>query len=135
MRLSLASLWATLALLGPALLMTLAIEIPVGMLRGLRSAREIGAVALVNLITNPLLNYVVLVLYISGRMGASGGWAYWGTIALLELLVVLAEWRMLLWALGGSSRRMLITSVLMNAASFGLGLAIAALRPALGFWV
>jgi len=47
---------------------------------------------------------------------------------LLEVLVVLAEWRLLLWALGGSSRRLWFTSTLMNAASFAVGLGILLLQ-------
>lgn len=120
-----ATMVAALTVLLPALVLTLLIEIPVGMLCGLRSRREIGAVALVNLITNPLLNYIVFVLAIS----YSGPYAwrpglYWGIVVFLEVLVVIAEWRLLLWALGGSSRKLLLTSVLMNAASFGVGVAI-----------
>ncbi len=38
-----------------------------------------------------------------------------------ESLVVLAEWRLLLWVLGGESRRLLLASLAMNAASALLG--------------
>jgi hypothetical protein len=31
--------------------------------------------------------------------------------------VVLVEWRLLVWALGGGSRRLLLVSLVMNAAS------------------
>ena len=39
-----------------------------------------------------------------------------------EIAVVLVEWRLLLWALGGSPRRMLVVSAAMNAASALAGL-------------
>lgn len=109
----------TALLLAPALVFTLVVEVPVAWLRGLRGRRALTAVVLVNLITNPLLNYVLLV---ASQLASIR--IYWVVAAILEVAVVLVEWRLLLWALGGSSRRMLLTSVLMNAASFGVGFAL-----------
>jgi hypothetical protein len=105
--------------LAPALVLTVLIEVPVAWLRGLRGRRGLAAVVLVNLITNPLFNYVLLVVnqLASNRI-------YWSAAALLEVLVVIAEWRLLLWVLGGPSRRMLVTSVLMNVASFAVGFGV-----------
>ena len=48
-----------------------------------------------------------------------------GVLAFLvpaEALVVLVEWRLLVWALGGDSRRLLLISAAMNAASALAGL-------------
>jgi hypothetical protein len=120
---------AMVAFLGPPLLLTVLIEVPVGWLCGLRSRRAVSAVVLVNVVTNPVLNYLLLVFSLSNPPLPDNSpvvalAVIWGLIAVLEVLAVVAEWRMLLWVLGGSSRRMLVTSVLMNAASFGLGLAI-----------
>jgi hypothetical protein len=39
-----------------------------------------------------------------------------------EVVVVIAEWRLLLWVLGGSSRRMLVVSLALNGASAAAGL-------------
>ncbi len=74
-------------------------------------------VALVNLVTNPLLTYLLLV---AAHFAGWGGRTTSGYVALLmtgELVVVVAEWRLLLWALGGSPSRMLRVSIAINAAS------------------
>lgn len=86
-------------------------------LLGLRTRRALLVVALVNLITNPLLTYVLLV---AGHVAGWGGRTTSGYVALLvagEIVVVVAEWRLLLWALGGRPSRMLSVSVAINAAS------------------
>jgi len=41
-----------------------------------------------------------------------------------ELVVVVAEWRLLHWVLGGSSRRMLRVSLAINAASALAGIVV-----------
>lgn len=108
------------------LVLTLAIEVPVAAAMGLRTRREIWAVVLVNLVTNPLLNlFVLTAAYFSGWGVLFGGGSVSSSVVVgvLEVSVVIAEWRLLLWAVGGSSRKMLLTSIAMNAASFLFGLA------------
>jgi hypothetical protein len=81
-------------------------------------------VALVNLITNPLLTYL---LAVASRTGAWAVYPSAGFIVLFitgEVAVVVAEWRLLLWALGGSGSRMLRVSFAMNAASALAGILI-----------
>jgi hypothetical protein len=121
--------------LASALALTIAIEVPVAALLGLRTRRAVAAVALVSVVTNPPLNFALLALGLALPGFAENAAAYWLTVAALELLAVLAEWRLLLWVLGGESRRMLVVSAVMNAASFGAGLvwlAFASRGPALG---
>jgi hypothetical protein len=89
---------------------------------GLRGWRALSAVALVSVVTNPALNLTLVALRAAGMLGSPV--AYWSAVAALELLVVLAERRLLTWALGGSSRRMLLVSAAMNAASFGVGIVL-----------
>ena len=117
------ALGSTALTLATALALTLLIEVPVAWLRGLKGRRALGAVVLVNVITNPAINYVLLVV---GRLASNR--VYWVAVAVLEVLVVLAEWRLLLWVLGGSPRRLLVTSALMNAASFTVGLGVLVLQ-------
>ena len=81
-------------------------------------------VALVNLITNPLL------IYLLALAERAGGWAVHpsaGFVVLFavgEVAVVVGEWRLLLWALGGTRSRMLGISLAMNAASALAGVLI-----------
>lgn len=111
--------------LGFALALTIAIEVPVAALLGLRSRREISAVALVSVVTNPPLNLALFAIALAVPTFAENAVAYWLVVAALEVAAVIAEWRLLLWVLGGESRRMLGVSAAMNVASFGAGLALA----------
>jgi hypothetical protein len=112
-----------------ALALTIAVEVPVAALLGLRSRRAVAAVALVSVVTNPPLNLALFALALTASAFAENPAAYWPTVALLETLAVLAEWRLLLWVLGGESRRMLGVSVAMNVVSFGTGLALSFAVP------
>ena len=96
-------------------------ELPVAAALGLRDRRSLGAVACVSLITNPLLNWTgwALASVVDWASSPAGVLAF---LVPAETLVVLVEWRLLLWALGGSSRRMLMVSAVMNAASALAGL-------------
>jgi hypothetical protein len=100
-----------------ALVLTILIEAGVAWLFGLRKKRELTVIILVNVITNPLLNYLVLVNaffhYFIQPQILSG---------VLEVLVVLAEWRILVWALSRGAGKMLLLSLVMNAFSFLAGL-------------
>jgi hypothetical protein len=103
------------------LALTLAIELPVAAALGLRDRRSLLAVACVSLVTNPALTWTGWALSTLWDWSGSAG----GTVALLlpaEILVVAVEWRLLLWALGGDSRRLLLVSIVMNAASAMTGL-------------
>ena len=99
----------------------MAIELPVAAALGLRTRQALSTVALVNLITNPLLN-------LSGYLfGLLVDWddSPLSALALLvpaELLIIVVEWRLLIWALGGDRRRLLIVSCAMNVASALAGL-------------
>jgi hypothetical protein len=72
--------------------------------------------ALINAITNPILNYLLLVL---GFLRIDGTLV---RVFLLEIVVVIAEWRLWVYAFGSPSRRFLLLSILANSASFLVGL-------------
>jgi hypothetical protein len=115
---------------------TVAIETPVAALFGLRS-RALATAASVSFVTNPPLNLLLLMLY---WLGAGYTKVYsedphhlehvvtapshWMMLGLLEVIVVVVEWRLLVWALAGSSgtsRKLLVVSIVMNAVSATLG--------------
>jgi hypothetical protein len=115
---------ATLAELAAALVLTIAIELAVVALLGGRTARELIAVALVNAITNPALNLTLLLLrgsLLPGLTPDVATLAEWVFIGIAEVVIVLAEWRLLVWALRADSRTWLVRSVGMNVASFVFG--------------
>jgi hypothetical protein len=112
---------------------TICIECLVAVSFGFR--RELTTVVWVNCVTNPLLNLVWLSLFWLGfgkTVEAGGGAAarvvpttwMWCLLAGLEVVVIVAEWRLLLMALGRerfSSRRLLVVSTAMNVVSATLG--------------
>ena len=102
-----------------ALSLTIVIECSVAFAFGLRTRNAMLAVAAINLITNPILNCFIdlvkdLNLFQTNIF----------TLLPLELLVMLAEWRMLVYSVDGSTKKLLIVSVVMNACSFFAGLII-----------
>ena len=100
-----------LAELGSALALTIVLELAVVTALGGCSAIELTAVALVNVVTNPLLNLALLVLRWGVLPRLSPGLATpveWAFIAVGEVVVVLVEWRLLVWSLRGDSRTWLI---------------------------
>lgn len=98
-----------------ALLLTVAIEGGVAWLFGLRTRQSQLTVALVNVVTNPALNVLLLLL---AWLGVDV--TLWLVLP-LEILVVLAEWGLLAYAFGGPKRRLFILSLTANAASFLAG--------------
>jgi hypothetical protein len=109
---------------GVALGLTLAVEVPVGAALGLRSRNALVAVVMVNVVTNPALNFLYLAAAGLGWLRPLSSWVIGAMFAAAEGLVVIIEWRLLLWALGGRSPRMLAISAAMNVTSAGLGLAL-----------
>jgi hypothetical protein len=108
-----------------ALILTILIEVGVARLFGLKEKKELLTVVLVNVITNPLLNYLILVNAYFHLIGQSQI-----LILIIEALVVLVEWRILVWALSQRAKKMFLLSLVMNACSFLVGLFLAnILRP------
>ena len=126
---------AAFAAVALPLAVSVCIETVVAALFGFRR-RELTAVVWVNFVTNPVLNLVWLSLFwlgfghttaqaagdAAGRVVPSA-WM-WSLLVVLEVVVIVAEWRLLLVILGRiarSSRRLLTVSVVMNAVSATLG--------------
>ena len=74
-------------------------------------------VFLCNLLTNPALN--VIIILVTGLFGAG---AYWPCLVLLEIAAVLIEARVLWLLCGLSAKKALAISLALNAASFCVGL-------------
>ena len=101
-------------------------EIAVAAAMGLRDRHSLVSVACASLITNPLLNWLGWVLATRWDWAAGAGSAA-AFLVPAEVAVVIVEWRLLVWALGGNSRRLLLVSAAMNAASALVGILV--------FWV
>jgi hypothetical protein len=99
-----------------ALLLTVVVEGLVAWPFGFRTVRSQLALAMINCLTNPALNLLLLAL------------AWLGVkvtllpVVLLELGVVAVEWGLLVYVFGGTKRRLFLLSLTANAASFLAGL-------------
>ncbi|RPJ27538.1 MAG: hypothetical protein EHM33_07695 [Chloroflexi bacterium] len=103
------------------LVRTLTIEGGVAYLLGLCKSRYKLTVVMVNLITHPVLGYLLLVL---GYLGMD---VTLGVVIILEILVVIVEWQLLVYVYGSPGRHFFIISLLANATSFLVGILL--------FWV
>ena len=94
---------------------TVVVELIVAFALGYRDKRSVFAVIVINLITNPIANALVI-------LNASHFVMDERLLALLiEIAVVLAEWGMLALILKKKRRDMLLLSLAMNAASYLFG--------------
>lgn len=99
-----------------ALLLTVAVEGVVAYLLGFRRREFQLALAAINLVTNPMLNYSLAVL---GYLGATVSLRL---VVIFEIVIVFAEWGMLVYTFSEPRKRFLLISIVGNAASFGAGL-------------
>jgi len=97
-------------------LLTVIIEIFVGYLFLLRDRESIVTIFFINLLTNPLINYLV---FLNSKLNLLE--TNWYIIIILEVCIVLLESRLLVSVLKKESKRMLMLSIIMNSSSFLIG--------------
>ena len=85
-----------------------------------RSRRLVYAVFLCNLLTNPLLNFILMLYY--ACVGRNG---YWMAVAVLEIGVVIAEAFAIKAMMRYTLRKAAMLSVLFNGCSLAAGLMMA----------
>ncbi len=98
------------------LVATIVIELCVALLLGYRSAAAWRTVIFMNLITHPLLTYI---LWVNAYIKFADTVVL---VAILEIAVVFMEWGLLYFVLRDKPRRLLFLSFAANASSFGIGL-------------
>ena len=99
-----------------ALFLTIIIELIVAFFFGFRKKIDIIAIIFINLLTNPILNYLLLVNDYFSFFKSS-----LLIILFLEAIVVLLEWKLLVFALQGKSKNLLALSLVMNFCSYIVG--------------
>jgi hypothetical protein len=102
-----------------ALLITIAVEAVVAVFFGFRRKFEIAAIIFINLITNPLLNYL---LFINGYFNITT--IKTEGIIYLEVIVVLVEWLLLSFTLQQNRKKLFALSLVMNFCSYITGFLI-----------
>ncbi len=106
----------TIGLFIAALALTVVIETGLAWLLGLRSKRALTTVALINVATNPLVNYLLAVNRYFDLIQTE-----WALVLGLEMAVVIAEWLALVYVLGLGKWKGLWLSAAPNGASFLIG--------------
>jgi hypothetical protein len=99
-----------------ALFLTIVIELIAAFFFGFRKKIEIITIIFINLLTNPILNYFLLVNDYFSFFKSS-----LLIILLLEVVVVLVEWKLLVFALQEKPKKLLILSLVMNFCSYIVG--------------
>jgi hypothetical protein len=102
-----------------ALGLTILVEVSIALALGYREKTEVISVILINLMTQPVLNYFLFVV-----SNFSLFYVTVQAILSLEALVILIEWRLLAYVSQENSRRLLLLSLAMNVASYLIGLPI-----------
>jgi hypothetical protein len=100
-----------------ALSLAIFVESLVAIMFGFRKRNVFLAVAAINLITNPILNYSILIIQSLNLFRVD-----FFILLIFELVVVLVEWRMLIFSVLGSAKKLLMLSLVMNLCSFASGL-------------
>jgi hypothetical protein len=102
-----------------ALLLTIAVEAPVGWLLGLRTWRGQLVLLLANVITNPLLNLIINMLATFGAYTVKS--PFDPLLIALECAVVAVEALLLKVAAGKTAGRAIVISIAANASSWLAG--------------
>ena len=122
---SVALVWFLAVYIEPAVMalgLTLLVELAVALALGWRTGNDLAGVAAVSVMTNPFFALSVYVLLLVFRDLSLGPLVLF--MVVLEVVIVLVEWRLLRWALKKDSRKTALLSAAMNAASFAAGLVV-----------
>jgi hypothetical protein len=99
-----------------ALGLTIIIELIVAVVFGYRNKISLLTVILINIITNPIANWIVVLNRATNTVSETI------LIVFVELAVVIVEWKLLTAILKKDSMKMFLLSLSMNAASYLFGL-------------
>ena len=105
-----------------ALLLTLVIEVPIGYLM-IRSKTAVTPLILINILTNPALNALLMILFALTESYI----AYWTAVIIGEIAVFVGEGFLLRALCNLSLKRALVISTVLNICSLFLGSATMAL--------
>jgi hypothetical protein len=101
-----------------ALILTILIEETVIFLLGYRNKNIFLVVALVNVITNPIANYILMTSNIFNIIKPNISF-----VIILEVLIVYTEWKILEYVIPNQKKQSyLILSIMMNLSSFLTGI-------------
>ena len=94
------------------LIITEIVEVGVAALFGLRHKLEIAAILLINIITNPLMNFILLLNFSFHIVSQN-----LLLLTSLEIIVVFVEWLLLKWVLQSNSKKLFLLSIVRKLLS------------------
>jgi hypothetical protein len=98
-----------------ALILTEATEVTMAFIFGYRDKRVYIALLIINIITNPLLNCILMILYYFEIHSFI-------VVPVLESLVILWEWKLFKYTLENCKKPFLVLSIIINLSSYIAGL-------------
>lgn len=101
------------------LLLTIIIECIIALILGYRTKTFFLAVVIVNLVTNPFLNYIIILLSYFKLTEI-----YLQVVIALEVIIVFAEWGIYYYIYPSKKRQLFLLSIAANLASYTIGLLI-----------
>ena len=102
------------------LLLTVVFETAAALLLGVRKKRDILFVVLINGITNPIINYAMLLVTFALPSGSHSA-AYYAVLVVFEILVVIWEYKFYQKRLTYNKINLLLFSLVLNGVSVTLG--------------
>jgi len=99
-----------------SLILTIIIEVSIAFLIGIRKKKDILNVILVNMITNPVVNIIPICLNVYVSLYARNI-----SLIILEIIVLFLEGIIYKFVLEYKKINWLLISLILNAASFGIG--------------
>lgn len=102
-----------------ALLVTITAEFFTAVVLGYNKKLQLLVITLINVITNPALNFILM---LANQTGLSGSKLF--IILPMEVAVILIEWRIMEYAFAVKSKKILCLSAVMNAVSYFTGVLI-----------
>lgn len=98
-----------------ALVLTEAVEAMAAFLMGYRDKKFYTVLIIINIITNPMLNCILMILFYFNIKSLI-------ITLVLEVLVVIVEWRLFVYALNKHDKSYLLLSIIINLSSYIAGL-------------
>ena len=95
------------------LVATIVIECLAAFLLGYREKLLFGAIVIINFVTNPFLNFIILLLDYFQWMEI-----YLHTVLFMEVIIVFIEWIMLCYIFPYPKKQLFVLSFVMNLASY-----------------
>lgn len=99
------------------LVLTIIIEVTTSLLIYKPNIRCIIAIIIVNITTNPAINFVVWIIRLYTELSVISP-----VTIILEIVVIYTEWRLLLYMLYEDKYRMLLLAVFINISSYVAGM-------------